>query len=77
MNCLPPITRATRLAPPLLARLMLTACQTTDSAGTDGARFCDAAKVIAWSKADTRPTQEQAVEHNAVGKALCGWGAKR
>lgn len=37
------------------------------------APFCDTAKPIYWSPGDTRKTKEQADQHNAVGKRLCGW----
>lgn len=53
----------------------MTACQTSSS-GTE-ATFCGAAKAIYYSKNDTAPTKEQVREHNAVGKALCTWGAKK
>lgn len=39
--------------------------------------FCAVAKPIYWSSKDTDDTIAQAKEHNAVGKALCGWGASR
>jgi hypothetical protein len=60
--------------------LALTACQTMGSVGTDkvvrGATFCEVASPLSWSKTDSRDTQEQISEHNAVGIALCGWGVK-
>jgi hypothetical protein len=31
---------------------------------------------VYWSKADTPATVAQIKEHNAAGKAICGWGAK-
>jgi hypothetical protein len=43
---------------------------------TGHASFCDVAKPIYWSKADSVDTIEQAKEHNAIGKALCNWGAQ-
>lgn len=63
----------------LLLPIILTGCQTTTgSVATSGARFCDVARAIYWSRHDTAPTIEQIKEHNAVGLALkCGWkGAK-
>jgi hypothetical protein len=30
---------------------------------------------IYWSARDTQKSVEQIKEHNAVGKAVCGWGA--
>jgi hypothetical protein len=59
--------------------LPVTACQTTVSGGTSaprGATFCEIAEPLRWSVKDTRETQDQAVEHNAVGKELCGWPTK-
>lgn len=41
---------------------------------TAGAKFCDVARPVYWSAADTRKTKEQADIHNAKGKRLCGWG---
>jgi hypothetical protein len=59
---------------------MLTGCQTNSpspttvsAAGTSPVAFCDAAEPFYWSASDTRPTQKQAVAHNAVGKDLCKW----
>lgn len=59
----------------LLLSLSLTACLTT---GSDETRpvltvntGCESFKAIYWSKKDTRKTQEQVVEHNAVYKKLC------
>jgi hypothetical protein len=66
-----------RLVFAMLLCLPLTACLQTGSAGTKGATFCQAAKVIYWSSKDTRTTQDQATEHNSVGKELCGWGKAR
>jgi hypothetical protein len=55
------------------------ACATTaDSNGSDfHAAFCDVAKPIYWSAADTDETIAQIKEHDAVGAALCGWGPPR
>lgn len=57
------------------AVLFLSGCATT--AGIGGATFCQVAKPIYWTAADTRNTKEQADTHNRVGKELCGWGAKK
>lgn len=58
----------------------LTACATMmgSSAPTSPAphEFCLLAKPIYWSAHDTDDTIKQAKAHNAVGKALCGWGTK-
>jgi len=62
----------------LSVTLLGCATKTTGSAVTDTghAGFCDVAKPIYWSKADSLDTIEQAKEHNAVGVRLCGWGSK-
>lgn len=65
---------AKTLAAATLLSLTLTACQTTASVATDPT--CKAFRPIAWSALDTRGTQEQATEHNAVGAAVCGWKKK-
>jgi hypothetical protein len=51
----------------------LTGCQTTMGSGEIS---CDPWRPIYWSKADTAGTIGQVKEHNAVGKAICGWGSK-
>jgi hypothetical protein len=64
----------------MLACLALTACQTTGSGGTsppgEKAVPCAALSPILWSKSDTRDTQNQATEYNAVGARVCGWKGK-
>lgn len=68
----------------LLAATLLASCATTTGSGEIDkatlapiahASFCSVAKPIAWSKEDTPETIEAVKEHNAVGKALCGWKA--
>lgn len=58
--------------------LALAGCQTNSSViETLGrASFCDVAEPIYYSKNDTDETKKQVREHNAVGVAICGWGAK-
>ncbi len=53
--------------------LILTSCQTTASVATDTAASipCAALVPIYWSKDDTRKTQDQVTEYNAVWKAIC------
>ena len=55
---------------------LLTGCaalgQTPAPAAGD---FCDIAKPIPWSPADTDETIRDVKSHNAVGKARCGWGS--
>lgn len=49
---------------------------TTDSGGgTDAVRVaCQSFRPIYWSKKDTAETVKQVQEHDAAGRALCGWG---
>jgi hypothetical protein len=35
---------------------------------------CASFKPVRWSKTDTPITIAQIKEHNAAGKAICGWG---
>lgn len=68
-------TRALLLAITLPS--ILTACATTttvSSAPTDRVA-CAVFQPIYWSARDTQKSVEQIKEHNAVGKAVCGWGA--
>lgn len=51
---------------------MLAACATTTGSGATTV-FCEGARPIRWSAADTDETIRQAKAHNAVGKSLCGW----
>ena len=62
----------------MLVLLPLAACQ-TNFKGIEvlgHAAFCDVAEPIYYSKDDTEETKKQVKEHNAVGKAICGWGNK-
>ena len=58
---------------------MLGGCVTTGSYATNNTTVACGSpekktfKPIWWSKKDTKLTQKQIVEHNAVGKSLCGW----
>lgn len=59
-----------------LALLALLASCTTTTGSSEGqmvASFCELAKPIAWSDADTSATIEAVKEHNAIGVAACGW----
>lgn len=64
----------------MLACLALTACQTTGSGGINAPETkavpCAALSPIYWSKGDTRETQDQVTEFNAVGARVCGWKGK-
>lgn len=56
---------------------ILTGCATTttvSSVATDRVA-CAVFHPIYWSARDTQKSVEQIKEHNAVGKAVCGWGA--
>ena len=59
---------------------ILPACSTmttVSSAPTSSTRVaCQSFAPITWSGKDTQLTVEQVKEHNAAGKALCGWGKK-
>ncbi len=59
----------------LCGLLLLGSCATpTPTVGINHASFCEAAKVIRYSrKHDTDETIEAVKEHNAVGADLCGW----
>ncbi|BEV43900.1 hypothetical protein CRBSH125_00830 [Afipia carboxidovorans] len=59
----------------ILLAIPLASCQTTASGGIDPALVaCSSFKPVRWSKSDTADTVAQIKEHNAAGKALCGWG---
>jgi hypothetical protein len=55
--------------------LVLMACQTTGSGGTEGPSSASAAcrsfTPIYWSKTDSVETQRQAIAHNAAWSKLC------
>ena len=62
----------------ILSLVTLTGCATpTISAAPTDKVFCGAAQPIYWSKNDTDKTIAQVKEHNAAGKALCGWGSPK
>lgn len=58
--------------------LLLSGCASTGTLPlvTAGATFCQTAQPLSWSANDTRRTKELIDEHNAKGKAICGWGKK-
>lgn len=63
--------------PMLAIPLASCATMTASSAPTDPARVaCQSFAPIAWSGKDTTLTVAQVKEHNAAGRALCGWGGK-
>lgn len=49
-------------------------CQLPPAPAVQGATFCQVAKPIYWSAADTRATKQDADRHNRIGRRLCGWG---
>ena len=58
------------------AAISLAGCQTAKQAAPPS-NFCEIARPIFWSSADTRATKEQIDAYNRRGKALCGWGKKK
>lgn len=70
------LARLANLLMLLLLATVIAGCKTTDSAGaTDAVRVaCQSFQAIYWSKNDTPETVKQVKEHNAAGKAICGWG---
>lgn len=83
MKATRPLTRLTLLAVLLASASTLAACGTTGSFATNNSTVACGSpekptfKPIWWSKKDTKQTQKQVVEHNAVGKTLCGWTPSR
>jgi hypothetical protein len=62
----------------LTSLVTLTSCATpTISVAPTDKVACASFAPVYWSKSDTDKTIAQAKEHNAVGKALCGWGAPK
>jgi len=72
----PTLIQFVKVCVPILPAILTASCQTTASSGPNSLLFCQGAKPILWSAKDTAPTIGQAKEHNAVGKAACGWGSK-
>lgn len=71
MLSIKPIRFVTMFVVIFLMSFLLTACQTTGSAGINTVGTCTIFKPITWSKQDTLETAKQVVEHNAVWKNLC------
>lgn len=69
-----------RLAPllaMLLSGILLASCATMTASSVPTDRVaCGSFEPIYWSAKDTAPTVAQVKEHNAAGKAICGWGKK-
>lgn len=68
-------TLATSSALMLLA-ILLASCVTTGSSVPVTKVACGSFQPITWSGKDTPATVLQVKEHNAAGKAICGWGKK-
>lgn len=60
----------------LILLATLTGCATTTGSSVPTDVSCKAFGPIYWSAKDTDRTIAQVREHNASGKALCGWGKK-
>jgi hypothetical protein len=57
-----------------LSVIPLASCKTTmDFNALTTKVSCESFEPIRWSKKDTAKTVEQVKEHNAAGKAICGW----
>lgn len=52
--------------------LALAGCETAPTHPSTAAA-CNIFEPIGWSRLDTKPTQAAVREHNAAGKAACGW----
>ncbi len=61
----------------LMLCLSTASCQTMAGGATEPApvvdSFCEVAKPFTWSRNDTRETQIEAQQWNAVGARLCQW----
>ena len=61
----------------MLSAILSGCVTTTGSVVPTDKVACGAFRPIYWSRKDTTETLVQVKEHNAAGKALCGWGAKK
>ena len=72
------LKKAGLLAKPLILILSFTLSGCVTRTALNGQikpmAFCSLAEPIYWSGKDTDATIKQAKAHNAVGKAVCGWG---
>jgi hypothetical protein len=59
-----------------LSAILLSSCATTGSSVPTDRVACRSFEPIYWSGKDTPKTIAQVKEHNAAGKAVCGWGQK-
>lgn len=60
----------------MLSLAILPGCATmTSSAVPTDKVACNVFAPVYWSKSDTDKTIAQVKEHNAAGKAICGWKA--
>lgn len=80
MMLTPRLNLRKRLAPPLailLLGILQASCATTTASSVPTDRVaCGSFEPIYWSAKDTPQTVAQVKEHNAAGKAICGWGKK-
>lgn len=60
----------------LLATLLASCATTTGSSVQVTKVACGSFEPITWSAKDTPATVLQIKEHNAAGKAICGWKGK-
>lgn len=76
-----PMQLARKRASATLVCLLVASCQTMGSGAIDpkssALLFCDAMTPFRWSREDTRQTQEQATEINAIGVRECHWEGHR
>lgn len=55
--------------------ILTASCATTTASSVQTDKVaCQSFQPITWSAKDTVLTVAQVKEHNAAGKALCGWG---
>lgn len=69
------LRRLVSLSGSITLAILTASCTTTTglSVQTDKVA-CQSFQPITWSAKDTVLTVAQVKEHNAAGKALCGWG---
>lgn len=71
----PPRTRLVLMLALLLLVIPQASCVTTTDLSVPTDRVaCGAFQPIFWSGKDTPATVAAVKEHNAAGKAICGWG---
>lgn len=59
----------------IMLAILTASCATTTVSNVQTDKVaCQSFQPITWSAKDTVLTVAQVKEHNAAGKALCGWG---